>query len=295
VPRHPVGQPGHLLPARPLTFGDTVEGLLRLSARILWRTALLVALVIGPYQLLSSFVVARVVPESFTPGALLGDQPVLAPGDLLERFGIWTVVLQVLGLLVHLVVVTAAVGFVLQQDRGEPPSTRAALRFAIDRSGATVGGSVLLLAASLALAVLLVPLGVVLAAVPGVGAILAVGLAIAVAATIVGGLLLVVPVAATHDRGAWTTFRGVLAIVRRRVGRLLGAVGLVVLALLVALLVSIPAVVLLAVVGPPGWVVDGLVSTLVTAIGLPVAAVAGLLVQHDAHLRAEETAAGPRR
>jgi hypothetical protein len=283
------------LPARPLTFGDTVEGLLRLSARILWRTALLVALVIGPYQLLSSFVVARVMPESFTPGALLGDQPALAPGDLLERFGIWTVVLQVLGLLVHLVVVTAAVGFVLQEDRGEPPSIRAALRLAIDRSGATVGGSVLLLAGSLVLAVLLVPLGVVLAAVPEVGAILAVGLAVAAAATIAGAVLLVVPVAATHDRGAWTTFRRVIAIVRRRVGRLLGTVGLVVLTLLVALLVSIPAVVLLAVVGPPGWVADGLVSTLVTAIGLPVAAVAGLLVQHDAHLRDEAAAAGPRR
>ena len=234
------------------------------------------------------------VPESLTPGALLGDQPVLAPAEMLERFGVWTVVLQVLGLLVHLVVLTVAVGFVLQADRGEAPSTRAALRLAVDRSGATVGGSVLLLAASLGLAVLVLPAGVVIAAVPVIGPILAVGWAVVVAAAVAGAALLVVPVAATDDRGAWTTFRRVLSVVRRRIGRLVGTVGLVVLALFVGLLVSIPAVVLLSTVGSPGWVADRLVSTLVTVIGLPVAAVAGLLVHHDARQRSDPTRAGPR-
>jgi hypothetical protein len=297
APRPPrvVGQPGHLLPARPLSFGDTVEGVLRLSARIFWRTALLVLLVIGPYQLLSSYLVARVVPESFTPGDLFGEQPTLVPADVLERFGVWTVVLQVLGLLVHLVVLTAAVAFVLQDDRGERPSTRDALRLASDRSGATVGGSVLLLGASLLLLVLVLPAAVVLAAVPVVGPVVGLVLGLAVTAAIAGGSLLVVPVAAVEDRGAWTTFRRVLWVVRGRFRRLLGTVGLVVLAFVVALLVSIPLLVLTAAVGPPGWLVDGLISTLVTAIGLPVVAVAGLLVHHDALQRAAgQRPPGPR-
>jgi hypothetical protein len=286
--RRHVGQPGHLLPAWPLSFGDTIEGLLRLTGRIFWRTALLVLLVIGPYQLLSSYLVARVVPESVTAGALFGAEPTVPPGELLERFGVWTVVLQVLGLLVHLAVLTAAVAFVLQADRGERPNTRAALRLAADRSGASVGGSVLLLGASLLLTVVVLPAGIVLAAVPVVGPVVGVGLAMVVAGLVVGAFLLVVPVAAVEDRGAWTTFRQVLWVVRTRVRRLLGTTGLVVLALLVALLASIPLVVLASVVVPPGWVTDGLISTLVTAIGLPVAAVAGLLVHHDALQRAAQ-------
>jgi hypothetical protein len=245
----------------------------------------LVLLVVGPYQLLASFVTARVMPGSLTPGDLFGDQPALAPADLLQRFGAWTVVLQVLGLLVHLAVLTAAVGFVLQEDRGERPSTRTALQVTLDRSGATVGGSVLLLGASLLLAVLVVPVIVVVSTVPGVGPLLGLAFAGLVVTALAGAGILVVPVAAVEDRGAWTTFRRVVWLLRRRFGRVVVTVGLLVLVLLVALLVSIPLMVLLSVVGPPGWVADGLTSTLVTAIGLPVVAMGGLLVLHDARQR----------
>jgi hypothetical protein len=285
APPRAVGQPGHVLPARPLTLADTIEGTLRLSGRIFWRTALVVLLVVGPFQLLSSYVVAQVMPPTITPAALLGDQPAFTPSELLERFGAWTVVLQVLGLLVHLVALSVAVGLVLQADRGEPPSARGVLRVVADRSGATVGGSVLLLGAALLLVVFVLPAVVVLAAVPIVGPVLGLGLGAAVAAVVVGAFLLVVPAATVDDRGAWTTFRQVLTIVRRRVRRVLAVVALLLPVLLVALLTSIPVLVLASALGPPAWVADALVSTVVTAVGLPVAAVAGLLLLHDARAR----------
>jgi hypothetical protein len=252
--------------------------------------------VIGPYQLLASLIVARVVPESITPEALFGEQPTVAPAELLERLGAWTVVLQVLGLLVHLVVISAAIAFVRQADRGERPSIGAALRVSLDRSGATVGGSVLLLGASLLGAVLVLPFVAVLAAVPVVGPVLALGLAVVVVAAVAGAFALVVPVAMVEEQGAWTTFRRVLRVVRRRFGRLVGTILFVLsVVFLVALVVSIPLVLMAAWLGPPRWITDGLTTTLVTIVGLPVVAVAGLLVHHDARQRSRvEEAPGPR-
>jgi hypothetical protein len=202
----------------------------------------------------------------------------------------------VAGLLVHLVVLTAAIALVLQADRGERPSIVAALRVAVDRSGATVGGSVLLLATSLLAVVMVLPLGVVLAALPVLGAVLALGLGVVVLAVLAGTFALVVPVAVVEERGAWTTFRRVLWVVRGRFGRLVGTILVVLLAVvLVAFLVSIPVVLLTGWLGPPGWVADGLTTTLLTAVAVPVVAVSGLLVHHDARERSTPEQAASRR
>lgn len=283
-----VGQPGHLLPYRPLTVGDVLDGCFRLLRPVFGRAALIVLLIMGPYQLLSNLLLARLVPELSDP-ALLGTAGIeLDPMELFLRIGGWGVVLQVVGLLVTVIVVAAIVALVFQADRAEALDVAAAMRTAVSRSGATVGGSVLLLLAGLLALVVVVPLAIGLAFVPIVGVLvlLAAG---AVGYGIAAGLYsLLVPVAVVEDRGAWTTFTRALWVLRARFWRVVGVTLLVTLLLgIVSVAVALPLTFLSMAVGPWSWIVDGLSATVMSVVVVPVTAFAALLVYLDARVRRE--------
>jgi hypothetical protein len=247
-----------------------------------------VLLVMGPYQLLSNLVLARLLPELSDP-ELFGPTGVeFDPMDLLVRVGGWGVLLQVLGLLVTVIVVAAVVALVFQADRGEPLDVAGALRTAVARSGATVGGSVLLILAGVLSLVVLVPVAIGLAFVPilGIVVLLAVG---AIGYGVAAGVYsLIVPVAVVEDRGAWTTFTRALWVLRVRFWRVVGITLLVTLLLgIVSFAVALPLTVLSMAVGPLSWVVDGVTSTLLSLVVVPVTAFAALLVYLDARVRRE--------
>jgi hypothetical protein len=177
---------------------------------------------------------------------------------------------------------------VFQADRGEPLDVAGALRTAVARSGATVGGSVLLILAGVLSLVVLVPVAIGLAFVPilGIVVLLAVG---AIGYGVAAGVYsLIVPVAVVEDRGAWTTFTRALWVLRVRFWRVVGITLLVTLLLgIVSFAVALPLTVLSMAVGPLSWVVDGVTSTLLSLVVVPVTAFAALLVYLDARVRRE--------
>jgi hypothetical protein len=282
------GQPGHLLPYRPLTVGDILDGCFRLLRPVFGRAALLVLLVMGPYQLFSNLVVARLLPELTDPELFATAGVEFDPVDLLVRMGGWGVILQVLGLLVTVIVVAAVVALVHQADRDEPLDVVAALRTSFARAGATVGGSVLLILAGVLSLVVLVPLAIGLALVPILGIVVLLG-AGAIGYGVAAGLYsLIVPVAVQEDRGAWTTFTRALWVLRVRFWRVVGVTLLVTLLLgIVSFAVALPLTLLSVVAGPFSWVVDGVSSTLISIVVVPVTAFAALLVYLDARVRRE--------
>jgi hypothetical protein len=282
------GEPGHLLPYRPLTVGDVLDGAFRLLRPTFTRAALLVLLVVGPYQLLSNLVFARLVPELSDPGAFAQPGVEFDPVELLARVGGWGVVLQVLGLLVHVIVGAAVVALAGQADRAEPLDVLAALRTAVARSGATVGGSVLMLVAGVLALLVVVPVLVGVAFVPILGIVVVLAAVVFGFGVAAGAYSLIVPVAVVEDRGAWTTFTRALWVLRVRFWRVVGVTLLVSLLLaLVGFAVVLPLGLLSFVAGPLGWIVDGAASTVVSLLVVPVTAYAALLVYLDARVRRE--------
>lgn len=287
----PVGRPGRLLPLRPLTVGDTLDGAFRSLRATFGKAALTVLLILGPYQLASSLLLALVAPE-FTSGEILDpamfDDPA-SVADLTGRLGIPGILLWVVGLLVNVIAGAAVVALVLRADRGEHLDVRDALRTAVARSGAAVGASVLtfvtLAVVAIAAIALLIPLTI---AVPPLGILLFLVLGVVGVGVGAGIVSLVVPVAVVEDRGAWTTFTRVLWVARVRFWRLLGITLLILLLLGIAsLVVSVPLTLLAWVVGSASWIVDGISATLVAVVTLPVGAFAALLVYLDARIRHE--------
>jgi hypothetical protein len=285
-----IGHAGHLIRLQPMTVADVLDGAFRMFRSTFARSALLVLVILGPYQLLSSLVLTRLVPEIFGPEAFLDvtDPAELDLAGILGSLGGWGVALQVIGLLVNVIVGAAVVALVLQADRGEGQDVGAALRTGLARSGATVGGSVLVLLLVVAGVVALVPVVVVLVVIPVLGWIALIALIPLVVGLMTGLFSLVVPVAVVEDRGAWTTFRRALWVVRARFWRVIGITLLVLLVLgVVSAIVALPLGLVSIVAGSFGWVVDGISSTAVSVLTLPVTAYAALLVYLDARVRRE--------
>jgi hypothetical protein len=250
-----------------------------------------VLLLLGPYQLLSSLVLELIAPGLAT-GTAIDPGSIVEPADLAELGQALAgpgILLSVLGLVVNVLAGGAVVALVLQRDRGQRPDLGAAIRTSLGRSGGTIGGSVLVLLASMiaglavlvAIALLVIvapPLGLVLLFVIGV---FAVGIG-------AGLTSLVVVIGIVEERGAWTTFTRALWVLRTRFWRLIGISLLVLLLLGIAsLVISLPLGLLALVAGPLAWVVDGVSATLLSVLTVPVGVFAALLVHLDARIRAE--------
>jgi hypothetical protein len=289
----PPGAAGGLLPLHPLTVGDVLDGAFRTLRATFATAALVVLLVHGPYQLLSSLVLTQALPELSDP---LVFEQLFTEGTidvaLATRMTALVGGLAIVGLLVQVVAAAALAWVAVRRDAGEEITPGAALRVGLSCSGAALGGSVLVGLVGLGLAfvgtaivallfAVAVPLGVLalLVAVPA-------GL-VAVPA-LLGAYLLVVPIAVTERAGALTTFRRAMWVVRNRFWRVVGVallLGLILFAVSIGFSLVFGIVAELA--GGVGWVVDAVSATAIAVVTAPVTVFVALLLHLDARIRLE--------
>lgn len=258
------------------------DGTVRLLGVVGRRVLLIALLLVVPYQLASSALLARVV----TPAELLlasvrdlSLDPAIASQGLL-----WGGSVAILGLLVQVVAVGATVALASGAASGRRLGTAEALGIGLGRSGATLGGTVLALAAGLATVLVVVFLVVVALAGLGTGPVYVATIA---AMTAIGLLVaaicyLVVPVAIAEPVGALGAFRRSVTLVRRSLGRILGVAILV--GLLLALLAGALLVLTLlvdALLRPPSWLVEGIVASILSTVAVLVGGVAAQVVHAE--------------
>jgi hypothetical protein len=288
---HP--RPGRLLPLRPLTVGDVLDGSFRILRATFATVALVILVVQGPYQLLSSLVLFTTIPELLDPIAM---ERLVTEGsfevDLAVRALAYGGGTMIVGLLVQVLVGGALAWVALRTDRGEDATVGSALRASFGVSGATMGGTVLVgfvgLGVLLTLATLVgvgfaiaVPLGVILllAAIPA---------AVILAAAFFGAFYLVLPIAVAEEQGPWRTFQRAIWVVRRRFWRVVGLMLLLVLVIAaVSLGFSLALGFLSGLAGSWRWVVEGVTATATAILTVPIAIFAALLLYLDARVRLE--------
>jgi hypothetical protein len=285
--------PGRLLPLRPLTVGDVLDGSFRVLRATFATVALVVLVVHGPYQLLSSLVLLLALPELLDPVVV---ERLFTEGSFEVDLAVRTLAYgggaMIVGLLVQVVVGGALAWVALRADRGEEATVGTALRASFAVSGATMGGTVLVgivgvgAALTLAAAVgllfaLAVPLGVV-------AIIVAIPAAVVLAAAFFGAFYLVLPIAVAERQGPWRTFSRAMWVVRRRFWRV---AGMMLLLLLVIVAVSFGFSLALGAIaelaGDWRWIVEGVTATATSIVTVPVATFAALLLYLDARVRLE--------
>jgi hypothetical protein len=281
---------GRVLPLRPLTVGDVLDGAFRLLRARFGRVALLVVLVLAPYQLASSYALDRLLPEIGAGGVDAFTFSAEVTDEMAARlFGVSSLT-GIVGMLVHLVVGAALLWMVLQEDQGRPAEISAALGGAVRRLWATAVGTLLiwlgasgvllaLILVSVLLGMLFLPLGL-LVGLPG-------GLVLMLAW--LAATSLVLPVAmAEGDAGPVRCAGRSLSLLRRRFWPIVGISALVLLMLgLVSFAISLAFGAVAMVAGPLSWVVDGVSGTLVSVVTTPVTVFAALLIYLDARVRLE--------
>jgi hypothetical protein len=288
-----VSGPGQLFPLRPLTVGDVLDGAFR-GLRATFRTAAVVILVIqGPYQLLSALLLTRALPELEDPTTM---ERLFLDGEFEVDVAVRALSLgggtMIVGLLVQVLVAAALVWLALEADRGRTATVGQSLRESAARMGATLGGTVLVgvvgLALVFAITFVVAALFLVSDVVGVLSLLLVVPAALISTVALFGAYYLVVPAAVAEDRGAWTTFRRAMWVVRNRFWRV---VGVMLLLLLVIAAVSIGFSVALGalsqVAGELSWLVDGVSATLTSLVTVPVTTYVALQLYRDARVRLE--------
>jgi hypothetical protein len=284
---------GRLLPLRPLTVGDVLDGAFRALRATFATAALVILLVQGPFQLLSSLVLVQALPELMDPVSV---ERMVTEGAFDAAVAARAVAygggVMIVGLLIQVLVGGALAWVALRTDRGEEVGPGAALRASLAVSGATLGGTVLV--GGLGFLVLFVVAFVVallfaLAAPLGViGLIVAIPAAVIGLAALFGSFYLVIPIAVAEERGAWTTFRRAMWVTRRRFWRVAGMMmllGLVIAAVSFGFSVALGALSELA--GDWSWIVDGVAATATALVTVPVTIFVALLLYLDARVRLE--------
>jgi hypothetical protein len=289
----PASTAGRLLPLRPLTVGDVLDGAFRALRATFATAALVILLVQGPFQLLSSLVLVQALPELMDPVTV---ERMVTEGAFDAAVAARAVAygggVMIVGLLIQVLVGGALAWVALRTDRGEEVGPGAALRASLAVSGATLGGTVLvgglgflvLFVVAFVVAVLFAlaaPLGVIslIVAIPAV----VIGLA-----ALFGSFYLVIPIAVAEERGAWTTFRRAMWVTRRRFWRVAGMMmllGLVIAAVSFGFSVALGALSELA--GAWSWIVDGVAATATALVTVPVTIFVALLLYLDARVRLE--------
>jgi hypothetical protein len=289
----PVG--GALLPIRPLSVGDILDGAFRALRATIGPVALLVVVLLGPVQLLFNLVLSRLVPGAVGAGfgdAFIDVDDALGAGDLGAIFGS-TFLFGLLSWLITLVVGAAVVALVLQLDRGGTTDVGAAIRDAIGVLWSVLAATVLLgiggFAAFFGFVLLAVLAGV---AIPVLGLVL--GVLLFLPAGTIGGLALlglvnlVVPIAVVEREGPLVTIGRAWWVLRRRFWRVVGITALIgLLVIIVTIAVSLPFTLASAVAGGFGWVLESVGQVLGQVASVPLTSFAALLLYLDARARFE--------
>ena len=283
--------PGQLLPLHPMTVGDVLDGAFRGLRATFGQVALVVLLIVAPYELLSNLVLDRLVSPLFSDAFVPTSDEVLSFDGLGQLFGA-SAVIAVVGMLVSVIVGAAVVALVLRVDRGEEADVTAAVRTGLRCSGTTIAATLLLGMAGLAVAVVGSLLLALLVAIAGPLALLAlvviVPVGIGAFVLLFGVGTLVVPIAVAEERGPIATLGRALWVMRVRFWRLLGITMLVLLVVtVVTSALALPFYLLAAFAGPVGWVVESGGDILTSVVTIPVTAFAALLVYRDARIRFE--------
>lgn len=283
-------QRGRLLPLRPLTVGDILDSSFRALRATFATAAVLVLLVQGPYQMVSSLIITRVLPDFDDPAQL--EQNFADPAAAIDFFiriaSVGTVV-GIVGMVVNVLVGAAVVWVMLRADQDLPTGVGAALGAAGRRLWATLGGSAVLLLMGFGA---LLGLGLVIAAAfaasPPLGVLVAVPTLPLSFLLFLALIYLIPPVAVVEERGPWHTLRRCFWVLGRRFGRVLGVTLLMTLLVsVITVSLTLPLGFLAEVVGPWGWVVDGSASTLAALVSVPLSMAAALLLYLDARVRLE--------
>jgi hypothetical protein len=276
-----------------MSVGDVLDGAFGALRATFVPVTIIVALVLGPLQLALNLALSRI-----SPGLVAGPFADLADFDDVLGSGAPSVVgigllFGVVSLLVSLIASAAVVELALQVDRGESTDVARALRVAWSVFWSLLGASVLFGMGGVALATVVVLLGVLVSvAIPVVGVILVVVLVLPVfvigGAAIVGAYGMLVAIAVIERSGPIATIGRALWVARRRFWRLVGITLLVgLLAALATVGLQLPFTILAAVVGSIGWVVTTVGEVLGQIVVVPITAFGALLVYLDARVRHE--------
>lgn len=285
---------GRQLPIRPMSVGDVLDGAFSGLRATFVPIAIIVALVLGPVQLILNLVLSRLAPE-LTAGGLLGTfgefDDAVGFGDV-SVAGV-TLLFGAISLGVSLIASAAAVALLLQVDRGAATDVSTSLRTGVSVFWGLLAATFMVSIGGLAAVIAAILLGVLLSVtIPIVGAILTFLLVLPVVviggAAAVGTYGMLVPIAVIERRGPIATIGRALWVVRRRFWRLVG------ITLLLGLLASLATAglqllfVLLSVfAGPVDWIVTTIGEVLAQIVVVPITAFGALLVYLDARVRHE--------
>jgi hypothetical protein len=270
-----------------------LDGSVRAVRRVVWPTAALVLVVLGPLQLLTNLAISRLAP-GLVGGGLEGllDLDVAFTTEVAGSLVLVNLLTGLLGYLLSLVASAGVVALLLAIDRGEPAALGSALRAAGRALVATLVASFLLSAAAGSLGFVALLATVVVLVVPVVGPVLfvlvvlpvlVVGIALALALTAV-----VVPVAVVEGGGPIQTLTRTVTIVARRplVIAWITLLMAVVVGVL-ALALQLPFLLLAGLVPAGGWAVEAFGATAGQLVSVPLSAAAALLVYLDVRVRTE--------
>lgn len=285
---------GLLLPLRPLTISDILDGAFRGLRTTFLPVALLVLILVGPLQLGLNLALSRILPATVGDEVFFDidgfEEAVVSVEDLMSMVNV-TLVAAVLGFVITLVVSVAVIALILQVDRGERPQVRAAVTGSWRRVLVTLGSSALALLGGLVAFVLWLVVLVFAFTEPLLGILLllvSIPVFIIGASAYFGYMNLLVPIAVVEGRGVVATMGRAWWVLRSRFWRVVG------LSLLVGLLVSVvggvlqfPFVLGSMFVGGFGWIVQSVGEILAQVISIPVTMFAVLLIYLDARVRLE--------
>ncbi len=286
---------GRMIPLRPMRLGEILDAAFKLLRSTAVQAALLVAITLGAFNVLSSFVMP-VMPGMFADPAeleaMFADEAVF-----FARFGAYLLLAMFGQLLIYPLVRGGVTGIALAADRGGDASWQAGLRLGLALAGRL-----------LSLAFLLLGLGIVALVVVSIAIVLPIVLLaqaqlvplavlyglVAGALTVLVGLVatalirLAVPVVVVERLGATAALRRSYALVRPQLPRIVGIVLLTGLLLgVIGGVLGVASIPFSLFGGRASQLATGLITTLGLMITVPLEANIGLLLYVDARVRLE--------
>ncbi len=283
-----------MIPLRPMRLGEILDAAFKLFRSTVVQAALLVAITLGAFTVLSTLVLP-VLPGPFDTEALNG--LVIDEAELITRYGIFALVTMLSQLLIYPLVRGGVTGIALAADRGGDSSWQAGLRLGLQLAGRLLGLAFLLLAfgigALVALGVVVVlPIIAMVGADVIVPAVLygLVAFILVMAASLVATALirLAVPVVVVEHVGPMAALRRSYALVRPQLLRIIGIV--IVTGLLLGVIGGVLGALSLPfsfIGGRTAQLATGLISTIALMVTVPFEANIGLLLYVDARVRLE--------
>lgn len=287
---------GRLLPIRPMSISDILDGAFRgLRATFLPVTLLVVAL-IGPLQLALNLALSRIAPDVFGMGIFpdfetLEDPMLFEVQDIAALFGVTTIA-AIAAFVISLLVSVAVVSLILQVDRGEEPDIRASItrsgRTLLVTLGATVLGGLIAGVGFAAYVFVLVMMFVIALPLGIIYVLLSIPVLVIVGSAYMGFANALVPIAVVEQRGVIETMQRAFWVVRTRFWRVVGLMLLITLLTgIVASVVQVPFMILAMFTGGFAWVVQSVGEVLGQIIAIPVTVFTVLLIYLDARVRLE--------